>query len=296
MYTTGVLFIAVCLSGAVAVMPGMAAQDVRPPLYKMRTLIGHAIENQQGKDLGDIEEVIVDAATGDVAYAVVAVGEFLGVGGKLWAIPWHALQQPLAGDAFRLAMTEEQLKNAPSFDKDRWPDLEDRHWSDTIHAYYGQPPYWGKHLPPKTAHDDTVKPVAHRLLRAGQVLQREVMNARGQRLGDIEELVIDAAAGNVAYAVLSVGEFLGLGGKLLAIPWPALQQSAGLGTFRLDIDKEALQKAPGFDKDHWPNMADPRWGAEVHSYYGQQPYWERRRQVETPRQANPGAPATGQRQ
>jgi sporulation protein YlmC with PRC-barrel domain len=296
MYTIRILFMACCLSGAVAVTPGMAAQDVRPPLYKMRSLIGQAVESQQGKDLGDIEEVVIDAATGDLAYAVVAMGEFLGMGGKLFAIPWHALQQPHAGEAFRLAMSEEQLKNAPSFDRSQWPDLEDKHWGDAVHAYYGQAPYWGKHLPPKTAHDDTVAPVPHRLLRVAQVLQREVINARGQRLGDVEEVVIDAAAGTVAYAVLSVGEFLGLGGKLLAVPWSALQQSAGLGTFRLDVDKEALQKAPGFDKNHWPDMADPRWSATIHAYYGQQPYWERRGSAQTPPQQNPAAPTTGQRQ
>lgn len=296
MYTMRLLFIACCLNGAVAVMPDVAAQDVRSPLYTMRTLIGQAVESQQGKDLGDIEEVVIDAATGDLAYAVVAMGEFLGVGGKLFAIPWQALHQPPAGEAFRLAMSEEQLKNAPSFDHRQWPDLEDRHWGDAVHAYYGQAPPWGKRLPPKTASDDTVAPVAHRLLRTSQILRREVMNTRGQRLGDIEEVVIDAAAGTVAYAALSVGEFLGLGGKLVAIPWSALQQSAGLGTFRLDVDKEALQKAPGFDKNHWPDMADRRWGATIHSYYGQQPYWERHGLARTPTPQNPGAPATGQRQ
>jgi sporulation protein YlmC with PRC-barrel domain len=295
MYTIRVFFIACCLSGALAVMPAVAAPDVRPPLYKMRTLIGHTVESQGGKSVGDIEEVIIDAATGGVAYAVIATGEVLGIGGKLFIIPWQALQQSTDGEVFRLEMTEEQLKNAPSFVRDQWPDLEDRHWGDAIHAYYGQAPYGGKRLPPKTARDDTVEPVAHRLLRPPQVLQKEVVNTRGQRLGEIEEVVIDASTDTVAYAVLSVGEFLGLGDKLFAIPWRALQQSPGLGTFRLDIDKEALQKAPGFDKGHWPDMADRRWGAAVHSYYGQQPYWEEPQREQTPPPENRGATTTGQR-
>jgi hypothetical protein len=71
--------------------------------------------------------------------------------------------------------------------------------------------------------------------------------------------VIDTAAGKVAYAVLSVGQWLGLREKLFAIPWRTLQQSAGFGTFTLDIDKETLQKAPGFDPDRWPNRANTRW-------------------------------------
>ncbi|MFH0343702.1 MAG: hypothetical protein ACHBNF_16615 [Chromatiales bacterium] len=44
--------------------------------------------------------------------------------------------------------------------------------------------------------------------------------------------------------------------------------------FILDVPKERLDSAPGFDKDHWPSMADQRWGTEIHSFYGTQPYWE----------------------
>jgi sporulation protein YlmC with PRC-barrel domain len=276
MYPRPVFFgIVSLLFWAVSIMPGAAAQDVQPPLYKMRAVIGHAVENQHGKELGHIEEVVIDASTGDIAYAVLAFGEFLGLGGKLFALPWHVLQSSDKGKTFQLAMTEAQLKKAPGFDKDQWPDMEERHWQDAVHAYYGQPPYVGKELPPKAA-SEPAPSVPHRLLRAGYVLNGTVMNTRGQRLGDIAEVVVDAATGQVAYAVLSVGEFLGVGGKLFAIPWLALQQSAGLRTFILDVDKDTLQKAPGFDKDHWPDMADPRWQAAVHSYYKQQPYGQRR--------------------
>jgi hypothetical protein len=85
------------------------------------------------------------------------------------------------------------------------------------------------------------------------------MNPQGQRLGDIEEVVIDTAAGKVAYVVLSAKQLLGLSEKWFAIPWRTLQQSVGFGTFTLDVDKEILQKAPGFDRDNWPNRANTRW-------------------------------------
>lgn len=251
--------IAFLLIGAVVVMPGAAAQDVSPPLYKMSTIIGRAVESQHGNEVGQISEVVMEATTGNVAYAVVASDGFVGLGEKLFAIPWRALQQPTAAQTFRLDMTEEQLKQAPGFDKDQWPDLEDRHWGDTIHAYYGQSPYWGQHLPPKTSRE-AEEQVPQRLLKASHVLKSEVMNPQGQWLGDIEEVVIDAAAGKVAYAVLSARkEWLGLGEKWFAIPWHTLQQSVGFGTFTLDVDKETLQKAPGFDRDNWPNRANTRW-------------------------------------
>lgn len=125
-------------------------------------------------------------------------------------------------------------------------------------AYYGQPPHWGQHLPPKTVRE-TGGQMVRRLLRASYVLKSGVMNPQGQWLGNIEEVVIDTAAGKVAYAVLSVGRFLDLREKLFAIPWHALQQSAGFGTFTLDVDPKTLQAAPGFDHDHWPKRANKRW-------------------------------------
>ena len=251
----GIAFLLIC---AVVVMPGAAAQDVSPPLYKTSTIIGRAVESPHGNEVGQITEMIIEATTGNVAYAVLASDGFMGLGGKLFAIPWRALQQPTAAKTFRLDMTEEQLKTAPGFDKDTWPDLEDRHWGDTIHTYYGQPPYWGQHLPPKTSRE-AEEPVPQRLLRASHVLKSEVMNPQGQRLGDIEEVVIDTAAGKVAYVVLSAKQLLGLSEKWFAIPWRTLQQSVGFGTFTLDVDKEILQKAPGFDRDNWPNRANTRW-------------------------------------
>jgi sporulation protein YlmC with PRC-barrel domain len=259
MHTLRVSFgIACLLIGAVAIMPGAAAQDVSPPLYKTSSIIGRAAENKHGNEIGRIADVIIEATTGNVAYAVLASDGFMGLGEKLFAIPWRVLQQPTDAKTFKLDMTEEQLKKAPGFDQDNWPDLEDRHWGDTIHAYYGQPPYWGQHLPPKTSRE-AEEQVTQRLLRASHVLKSEVMNPHGQRLGDIEEVVIDTAAGKVAYAVLSVGQWLGLREKLFAIPWRSLQQAAGFGTFTLDVDNKTLQEAPGFDQDHWPNQANTRW-------------------------------------
>jgi hypothetical protein len=87
-------------------------------------------------------------------------------------------------------------------------------------------------------------------------LQGDIANTRGQLLGDIKDIVFDTTAGRVAYAVLGFGGVLGLGEKLFAIPWSELQESRGLGTFTLDVDKQVLQEAPGFDKDHWPQTAE----------------------------------------
>jgi hypothetical protein len=106
-----------------------------------------------------------------------------------------------------------------------------------------------------------------------------VKNLQGEDLGNIEDLAIDIDSGRIAYAVLSFGGFLGLGDKLFAIPWEALSLETREGVltsdriFILNVDKERLENAPGFEKNNWPNMGDRNWGNDIYSYYGYRPYW-----------------------
>ena len=101
-----------------------------------------------------------------------------------------------------------------------------------------------------------------------------VVNPAGECIGKIEAIMLDVTAGRVAYAVLSFGGFFGVGSKLFAIPWSAFTLDAVENRFLLDVSKERLESAPGFDEDHWPAMADRRWATEVHAYFDVQPYWE----------------------
>lgn len=106
------------------------------------------------------------------------------------------------------------------------------------------------------------------LMGADTLLGNDVYNSAEEDLGDIKELMIEMSTGRIAYAVLSFGGFLGMGDKLFAVPWEALKLDTLNHRFVLDVDKETLKNAPGFDKDHWPSMADPTWAAGVHRFYG----------------------------
>ncbi len=83
-----------------------------------------------------------------------------------------------------------------------------------------------------------------------------VVNRQGENLGEIQDIMIDVPSGSVGYAVLSFGDAPGTGDKLFAIPWNALILDVGNQQFILDVPKGRLETAPGFDKDHWPVMAD----------------------------------------
>jgi sporulation protein YlmC with PRC-barrel domain len=113
-----------------------------------------------------------------------------------------------------------------------------------------------------------------RVMSAGTLAGDRVRNSQGDDLGTIEEIMLDVTTGRVAYAVLSFGGFLGIGDKLFAIPWEALELNEAEHEFLLDVDRQQLESAPGFDKNNWPDMADPSWGAMIHSHYGRTPYWE----------------------
>jgi len=112
-------------------------------------------------------------------------------------------------------------------------------------------------------------------LMGAQTLQGEdIYNTKDEDLGDLKEIMIDMRNGRIAYAVLSHGGVLGMGKKLFAIPWSALKLDTVKKRFTLDITKERLEAAPGFNKDAWPRMADQTWATQVHSYYKAKPYWE----------------------
>ena len=106
------------------------------------TLKGDKVVNRQGEDLGKIEELMIDLDRGRIAYAVLSFGGFLGMGDKLFAIPWQAFGVDTAEKRLVLNADKELMKKAPGFDKSDWPSMADRAWGTKLYGYYGYKPYW----------------------------------------------------------------------------------------------------------------------------------------------------------
>jgi len=113
-----------------------------PALMGANTLIGNEVYNNNDDHLGEIKEIMLDTASGSVAYAVLSYGGVFGMGDKLFAVPWAALTLDTENKRFVLNASKEQLKNAPGFDPDAWPRMADRQWGSAVHDYYGTRPYW----------------------------------------------------------------------------------------------------------------------------------------------------------
>jgi sporulation protein YlmC with PRC-barrel domain len=120
------------------------AQGPGPRLIGAETLIGNDVYNQHNEDLGDIKEIMLDMTNGRVSYAVLSFGGFLGMGERLFAVPWDALQLDTENKRFVLNIEKDRLETAPGFDKDHWPDMADQSWKDQIESFYETKPPMGE--------------------------------------------------------------------------------------------------------------------------------------------------------
>ncbi|WP_042695000.1 PRC-barrel domain-containing protein [Azospirillum sp. B506] len=185
------------------------------------------LHSPDGKDLGSISELIIDPGTGRVAYAVVELGGFLGIGDADFAVPW-ALFTP-SGGGYVLNVPKDKLTNAPRFDDKNRPNMNDRQWAMAVHTYYGVAPYWMRDSATLAAiagtaggnGDASAAPLRQEVQRLSQEVARlnsELQQARG------------AAGSSGAPGEGLSGAGTGQGGALPGAPESASQTPRGNGT------------------------------------------------------------------
>ena len=130
---------------ALAVLIGILALSVGAPgeardrsgVLKASDVIGSKVEGVDGKNLGSIKDLVIDPQEGDVQYAVLDFGGFAGIGDKYFAVPWQALQVDQDKKRLALDLHKKDLKDAPGFDKNNWPDLTEQ--QVVIYEFYEVP-------------------------------------------------------------------------------------------------------------------------------------------------------------
>lgn len=113
--------------------------DANAPVRRLTatSIIGDRVENPMGEDLGKIDNLMININTGMIEYVVLDFGSFLGIGGKLFAIPFSELRIDPVRQLFILNREKEYLKNMPGFDKNHWPDTNDHTYFDDVDTYWG---------------------------------------------------------------------------------------------------------------------------------------------------------------
>ena len=115
------------------------------------------------------------------------------------------------------------------------------------------------------------------VVKVSEVINTDVFDKQKQKIGKIQELILDKYTGAVRYAVLSFGGFLGMGDKLFALPWSTFHYETSAEGFVLNVDKDKIENAQGFDKDNWPDWSNEEWQSSIFEYYGVKPYWQQGR-------------------
>jgi sporulation protein YlmC with PRC-barrel domain len=105
-------------------------------LMSSSTITGDHVKNTKGEDLGKIEDLMIDTQDGNIQYAVLSFGGVLGMGEKLFAVPFDRLKVDSANKCMILDTDKQRLKDAPGFDKNKWPDFSDQSFKTTHDAYY----------------------------------------------------------------------------------------------------------------------------------------------------------------
>jgi len=238
---------------------------------KSSDLIGKSVKNSQGENLGKIENLAIDPQAGRIIYGVLSFGGFLGMGDKLFAVPWSSLTLGTDSKEFVLNVDKDRLKNASGFNKDAWPNFSDERWATETHTFYGQHPYWRSEYRTGPSNDPLRKwyqPTSS-WQKATDLTGKDAKSAQNrEQLGELEELIIDPDSGRVVYGVLDYKT------RNYAIPWSLWEMSPGYKDMMVSATPEKLKASTfGFDKDY-PNLTEPVMLRDIHMYYGVSPYWE----------------------
>ncbi|WP_119153023.1 PRC-barrel domain-containing protein [Caldimonas tepidiphila] len=256
--------------------PARPAAPVTPPSaspasrdVRATELIGMDVRNSKGENVGEIQDLVIDVNNQRVHYAVLAFGGFLGMGDKLFAYPMRLFGRDNERDGLVLDVDREQLREWPGFERSRWPNWNNEGHRSEIEQFHGRSGSASVAIPMRQN---------MRLLRASELLDRDVNDWRGNDAGGIEDLVVNLRDGSVRYVVMEFDRAWNPNDKLVALPMSSFEFPARKDIdLRLNVDRERLAKAPGFAANRWPDVNDPAWRRRNEAWIGSMGTRERTR-------------------
>jgi hyperosmotically inducible periplasmic protein len=272
---------------------------------KASDIIGRKVKNSHDEKLGKVEDLALDLESGRIVQVILATGGFLGIADTLTAVPPEAFQCDGADKVLRLEADKEKLKAAPKFETSKWAEYSDTDHLSAVYRYYGEESAFcfiqkgGVVAGDQPNTDASLNTVSNRnadetrdkdrlasggkcmipesrlgqVQRASKLMGTSVKNLRDEKLGNVENILLDLSSGRVVAVIVSSGGFLGMDGELSAVPPTALRFTKDRDSLQLDTSKEMLSNAPHFKADQWPDFAQPSYAAGVYGAYHVQPYF-----------------------
>jgi sporulation protein YlmC with PRC-barrel domain len=224
-------------------------------LQKATALRGMAVQNTKGEALGSIRDLAINTHGGRVLYAAVGHGGTLLASEKYTAVPLHGgrLQtppdRPPHEKIFVLDVDKAAFAQDPGFNKDDWPSAVDQKALGRIRIKVG---------PVDVGVDVKGKNAQPQVRRATVLIGRAFKNTQGESLGTVRDLMIDTRTERVVYAAVGHGGTLGVGEKLVAVPWDVIEVKTATGSPNdeavvANVEKSAFDNSPPLDKDNWPS-------------------------------------------
>jgi sporulation protein YlmC with PRC-barrel domain len=288
---------------------GRMSQHHRPgrlnDTAKASDLIGMTVKNYQDEKLGKVDDLAVDVESGRIVQVILSTGGFIGIGDKLTAVPPGAFHRDVTNKVLHLDADLAKLKAAPKFEQSKWAEYCDSNHLAEVYSHYGQETELrfiqtgdavqdsqrdirGSPNGPSTREakgnwdKDGVStdaqwniPVSRlcQVQKASSLMGTPVRNLQAEKLGKVENLLVDLPSGRVVAVIVSSGGFLGMGDELSAVPPTALRFNPDRDTLQLDASKEVLSNAPHFKSDQWPDLGQPSYAGGVYRAYRVQPYF-----------------------
>lgn len=272
---------------------------------KASDLIGMTVNNYQNEKLGKVEDLAVDVESGRIIQVIISTGGFIGVGDTQTAVPPGALHHDVAQKVLHLDADKAKLASAPKFETAKWAECCDSNHLSAVYGYYGQEGAfkfihkgdtagatgntvatrnpdgtWGKDRlqgESQLNENQWMIPAARlgQIQQASKIIGTAVNNNQNEKLGKVDNILVDLASGRIVAVVVSSGGFLGVGDALSAIPPTALRFATGRSrdALQLDASKETLSSAPHFKSNQWPDFSEPGYASGVYRAYNVQPYF-----------------------
>jgi hyperosmotically inducible periplasmic protein len=261
-----------------------ARRDQLTDAAKASDIIGMTVLNNQNEKLGKVENLAVDLESGRIVQVILATGGFAGIGDTLTAVPPGALHHDTAGKVLRLDADKEKLANAPKFESSKWAECSDANHLSAVYRYYGEEPAFNfvqtgdaaaEAQPNKADGSKCMIPAARlsQIQKASKLMGTSVKNLQDEKLGNVENLLVDLPSGRIVAVIISSGGILRLEDELSAVPPTALRFNADRDSLRLDTTKEMLGNAPHFKANQWPDFTQPDYAGGVYRAYNVEPYF-----------------------
>jgi sporulation protein YlmC with PRC-barrel domain len=239
-------------------------------VVRLSEVLGKEVKKSAEEKVGKIDEVAVDLEVGRIIYVLVTSGGVVGVGDKTLAVPPQLFRIEPSPKTVSVTVDKSRFDDAPRYDHGQWEETAKPDRIAEIYRHYGQEPRFSGM---RTNQTRNTSGNGTYVMKATKVIGSPVKNLRDEKVGTMDDLIVDLQAGRIVQVIVSSGGFLGLGDSLSAVPPAAFHYDPAQKDWILDVTKESLAAAPHFKKNQWPNFSDPVYVDSVYRAYRVEPYF-----------------------